>query len=549
MTAAQPASSSGEQRSDQQLIADRYRTRSRIGRGRLGVIFEAVDERNAPPGSDPAVAIQMIPANFIRDNRLFDKLDKGYASLREANHPNIVHYRELRRDGDFGYVVMDLLDGLSLRGVLDEAGTIPLGEVMAVVRGVGEALQLLHARDIAHGNVTPASVFVTSNLEVRLLDVLPVDTRDGGLANYGPFGRCTAAQDLFDLACLAYEMLTGRHPFNGRKPAEARAAGMEPERIPALSDNEWLALRRALSYDGRRLMPSITDFLREFGVTGTERLHRSEQRPATPTPAAVIDGQRFKRIHISELRPVRKRPSPLRAVALSLLLAGLIGWTQFGQPEEQLVHMIGFADARLNLGIVNQTRAIPDFSAPMAVAAAAVPADVDTAATEVAPTHAEHADSIAPDRIVEKSDLPPAAHTHPIDDTVPEDIAMVASDSNEPATTVPEVIIEETVISVAESDGAARITPALGGASSDPIVWWTSGHTASAEVDFISMERMMAADASSSDDAVLHIPLINDDLPEPRESFFVNFGLRDEQLGRIERVATVRVDILDDDQP
>jgi hypothetical protein len=548
MTAPQAANSSGEPRSDQQVIAGRYRTRSRIGRGRLGVIFEAVDESNAGPDPDPGVAIQMIPANFIRDNRLFNKLDKGYASLREANHPNIVHYRELRRDGDFGYVVMDLLDGLSLRGVLDEAGTIPLGEVMAVVRGVGEALQLLHARDIAHGNITPASVFVTSNLEVRLLDVLPVESRDGGLANYGPFGRCTAAQDLFDLACLAYEMLTGRHPFNDRKPAEAQAAGMEPERIPELSDNEWLALRRALSYDGKRLMPSISDFLREFGVTGTERLHRSEQRPASPTPAAIIDTRKFKRIPISELKPVRKRPSPLRAVALSLLLAGLIGWTQFGQPEDQLVRIIGFADARLNLGIVDQARAIPDFSAPTAVAAA-IPADINTTAAEVAPTRAEHADPEVPDRIVEKSDLPPAAHTHPIDDAAPEDVAMVASERSEPATRAPEVIIEETVISVAENDGAARITPALGRASSDPIVWWTSGHTASAEVDFISMERMMTADASGRDGAVLHIPLINDDLPEPRESFFVNFGLRDEQLGRIERVATVRVDILDDDQP
>jgi hypothetical protein len=549
MTSEKPESSSGESRSDQQLIAGRYRTTSRIGRGRLGVIFEAGDEADDTPAPDRPVAIQVIPANFIRNSRLFNKLDTGYSKLREANHPNIVRYRKLERDGEFGYVVMDLLDGLSLRGVLDEAGPLPLNEVKPVIRGIGEALQLLHDRDIAHGSVTPANVFVTSGLEVRLLDVLPVDSCDGGLANYGPFGRCTAGQDLFDLGCLAYEMLAGQHPFNHRKPAEARAAGLEPERIAGLSDQEWLALRRALSYDGKRLMPSIADFLREFGITGTERLYATERQPDKPKPAPVIDAQEFKRIHISELKPVPKRASPLRAVALSLLLAGLIGWTQYGQPEEHLVRLIGLADTSMNLGLVDrpQDPSGPPETDPVTVVASAPVGDADVIADAV--VIAEPAVSIAADGDIEESSLQSAAQLHPGDTTALTDIAPVANDGDDSEMTSPGVIIAEAVISVAEDDGAARITPTRGRVSAEPIVWWTSGHTASAEVDFISMERMMAANTLSPDDDVLHIPLVNDDVPEPPESFFVNFGLRDARLGRIERVATVRVDILDDDLP
>ena len=73
--------------------------------------------------------------------------------------------------------------------------------------------------------------------------------------------------------------------------------------------------------------------------------------------------------------------------------------------------------------------------------------------------------------------------------------------------------------------------------------------TANADKDFISVEQQTMAFASDGDSTLLYVPLVNDNQPEAPESFFVSFGLRNSQHGQLERVATVRVDIIDDDLP
>ena len=65
--------------------------------------------------------------------------------------------------------------------------------------------------------------------------------------------------------------------------------------------------------------------------------------------------------------------------------------------------------------------------------------------------------------------------------------------------------------------------------------------------DFIAVQQPIMADATFEDGNVLHVRLVNDSLPEPPESFFVSLGFRDPRQGHIERIATVRVDIIDDD--
>ena len=224
MTKAKLKSNTRTSEEDRHLIAGRYRTFSRIGHGRLGEIFAATDESYEEPAVEQHLAIQVIPESVVSNNRLFNKLNLGYTELMASAHPNIVDYRHFGRYGKFGFLVMELLDGASLRLVLDDAETLPLEEVRPVIRGVGEALRLLHAKDMVHGNLTTRNVLITEQLEVRLLDVLPLDPAEAivrGIATSDPFSRCTVEDDVFGLACLAYEMLAGKHPFNHSSATEA----------------------------------------------------------------------------------------------------------------------------------------------------------------------------------------------------------------------------------------------------------------------------------------------------------------------------------------
>ena len=100
---------------------------------------------------------------------------------------------------------------------------------------------------------------------------------------------------------------------------------------------------------------------------------------------------------------------------------------------------------------------------------------------------------------------------------------------------------------MSEGDGAARITTLRTEMFDAPLIWWTSEHTANADTDYISINQKTMAGASFDEGSMLHIPLVDDSLSEPQESFFVNIGFLDTQQGQIERIAVVRVDIIDDD--
>ncbi len=605
MTTAKLENDAQRSEDDRHLIAGRYRTLDRIGHGRLGEIFAATDDSYEEIGVEQRLAIQIIPESVVRDNKLFNKLNLGYSQLRASNHPNIVDFMRFGRDGKFGYLAMELLDGASLRLVLDGAETLPLDEVRPVIRCVGEALRFLHAKDVFHGNLTTRNVFITNELAVRLLDVLPVDPTEAlvrGIATSDPFGRCTVEDDVFGLACLAYEMLSGKHPFNYSSPAEARLASLEAERIDSLPDREWEALHLALSFDDEQKMSSVADFMREFGIQGTETIQPSMEQlatqksvaypameeaspirqPAAPgqtnltaAPVAVVDPVSVIEDRLSNARRVHKGNHALRAVFLGMLLAGLSAWSYFGQPEEHIVNLISYLDERMDVGLVEPSDGlieiletepdritVTDRVVPVDQPAGAAPEAIVQATQqipEVQSVERESAEMI--EESVSALDQPtnqstPAAATEGDYTTDPGDEGTISAageltadtDANQ-MSTEPEVVVAEFVVSVSEGDGAARITPPRTEKSDTPLIWWTSEHTATADKDYISIAQKTMADASFDESSALYIPLVDDSLFEPRESFFVNIGRLNTQQGQIDRIATIRVDIIDDDLP
>jgi len=603
MTRAELKDSTSTFHADRHLIAGRYRTHARIGRGRLGEIFAATDEGNEKHAVEQHLAIQIVPESIVRNNKLFNQINLGYTRLRACAHPNIVDYLKFGRHGKLGFLVMELLDGASLRFVLDDAETLPLDEAKPVIWGIGEALRLLHAKDMVHGNLTTKNVFITGALEVRLLDVLPVDPAEpivGGTAMSDPFSRCTVEDDVFGLACLAYEMLAGKHPFNFCPLAEARSAGLEADRIVSLTDSEWSALRLALSFDRKQRTSSVADFMRNFGIRGTERLRPTLHPPArhdhivypatketpqmtnqaapvhgasTAPPVANVDPVTLNESRPTKVRPIRKRVSPRRAVFLGILLAALGAWSYYGQPQEQVESLISYVDANFDILRTSQSDGIVKIPIPDPVESVSTdrvaPVDYPAATAPAASDEDSLADSEAKHSEVERAaaiDAIIPALAQPTDQPAPDDASKgekttgtgdqatnltaneVSADNDaEPMQMEPEAGFAESVVSVLERDSAARIALVRIESSAMPLIWWTSEYSASADTDFISVEQQTVADVSTQGDSVLHIPLVNDSLPEPQESFFVSLGVRDPQQGRIERIATVRVDIIDDD--
>ncbi len=548
---------------DRNLVADRYRLHERIGHGRLGDIYEAVDEGHQELGVGQHVAIQLLPDRIALNQGIFNKLKLGYTVLRAVSHPNIVTFIDLDHDGKFGYLVMELLDGASLRLVLDDVTTLPLDEAIPVIRAVGDALQLLHAKSIVHGQLTAENVFFTQNLEVRLLDVVPLDSASTilrGVASREPLSRCDIGDDVYALACLAYEMLAGRHPFNFQTPAEARLAGLEPAGIDSLPERQWNAICRALSFDREERTSAVADFLGEFGITGTERLRRSEDAtPAThsadPSRSAHssdhftdkdADDRPIRRKIVPDVaRAKRKRAKRIPSPILLMALVGLGIWFFFGNPHDDVANLIDYVDSNLGVELAESN----DGSLPIIVGAPAPTASQDAGPTILLPDPPpetvtdDNADTeTTVDNVVAgRAAGSEATPSRPAD----EPLADPRADTRLSSAT--EFTLIESFVTISERDGAARITARRPAITADRFVWWTSDDTAIANEDYIPIGQPVVGFASGEEAETLHIPLINDSLPEPQETFYVFLGRHNAQLGRLEPIMRIRVDINDDE--
>jgi serine/threonine protein kinase len=262
-----------------------YRLRARLGSGRLGAIYEAQDELSRISGSKHFVAVQLIDDKIATRPGFVAEFERGAAELKSIAHPNIVRLLEHGSDSNRYYLVNELLESASLRFVLNDAGVLPMPETIAVLGAVGDALQYLHAKSMVHGNLRPENVLVTFGYEVKLLDIVPAGWLLGPNDALGvPARSPDKRDDVFGVACLAYEMLSGRHPFNGNSAQEAYRAGLEAAPIEGLTDRQWQALSNALAVHRDDRTPSVAQLLEEFGVARVQKLKTVVAAASAPPP-------------------------------------------------------------------------------------------------------------------------------------------------------------------------------------------------------------------------------------------------------------------------
>ncbi len=238
------------------IVRGRFELESVLGEGGMGVVYRAVDRLHKEmEDRDPHVAIKILSAKFKRHPDALIALQRETRKAQILAHENIVNVHTFDRDGSIVYMTMELLDGKSLRSIVAENPSrgLPPDEVIPMIRGMAKALAYAHENDIVHSDFKPANIFLTSKKQIKVLDFgvaraapltelldtnRALDSRGvGGMtpAYASPQmleGRVPApCDDVFALAVVAHELLTGQHPFDygpadAASPAcaEARAA-------------------------------------------------------------------------------------------------------------------------------------------------------------------------------------------------------------------------------------------------------------------------------------------------------------------------------------
>ncbi|MEV5574820.1 serine/threonine-protein kinase [Spirillospora sp. NPDC052269] len=214
------------------LLGARYRLDVPLGRGGMGEVWRATDERLRRP-----VAVKLIRAEAGDDERTSARLLREAETAGTLQHPGITVVHDVGEhraaDGRVLYLVMELLEGQDLRVVLDASpGGMPAPRAASLTAQVAEALAAAHARGVVHRDVKPANLFLLPGDRVKICDFgiahladaaatrLTVEGGSIGTPRYmAPEqfmgGEIGPRSDLYALGCVLYELLTGNPPFTG----------------------------------------------------------------------------------------------------------------------------------------------------------------------------------------------------------------------------------------------------------------------------------------------------------------------------------------------
>ncbi|MBA4156569.1 MAG: protein kinase [Gemmatimonadetes bacterium] len=272
------------------VLADRYRIAEVIGRGGMGAVYRATDERL---GRDVAVKIITV-GSMDPDGR--EHLQERF--LREAraaaalpHHPNVVPVYDFGTDPDLGldFLVMELLRGEDLATRLTRVGPPPLAAAIRILHEAARGIAVGHRAGLVHRDVKPGNIFLAqgdhaADVEIRVLDFgiakladddsLSQLTRDGRTplspAYASPeqlrgLSRITLASDVFSLGAVGYQLLTGERAFteadrNRMSLGMPVPAPSPRERNPAIPPAVDDVVRRALAFEAEERYPDAGTF-------------------------------------------------------------------------------------------------------------------------------------------------------------------------------------------------------------------------------------------------------------------------------------------------
>lgn len=259
------------------ILRERFILDREIGRGGMGVVYAAVDRRRLEAASgQPYVALKLLNDDFRTNSEALRSLEAEARKTQSLAHPNITTVYDFDRERSEIFIVMELLTGMPLSRLLSTmvGQALSGGQISNILQGIGAGLAYAHQRGVVHSDLKPGNVFVLDTGEVKLLDFgLATAAQAADMSGVSGLTATYASPEMFDgaprdprddifaLGCIAYQLLTGLHPFGMQPIDEAAKAGRTPEPIGDLDPAAWQVIARALAFDREARIGSVEEFV------------------------------------------------------------------------------------------------------------------------------------------------------------------------------------------------------------------------------------------------------------------------------------------------
>ncbi|MGI5324671.1 Stk1 family PASTA domain-containing Ser/Thr kinase [Actinomadura nitritigenes] len=294
--------------SQPRLLGGRYELDTVIGRGGMAEVYRARDLR-----LDRVVAIKTLRSDLARDPTFQARFRREAQSAASLNHPSVIAVYDTGEDmiGDtpIPYIVMEYVDGSTLRDLLRENRALLPEKALEITDGILRALDYSHRGGIVHRDIKPANVMLTRQHEVKVMDfgiaramadsasTMTQTAQVIGTAQYlspeqAQAKRVDARSDIYSTGCVLYELLTGRPPFTGDSPVAIAYQHVREEPVPPSQVDanipQWAdaMVLKAMAKDPDHRYQNATEFRQEI-----QRVLQGQPVASTAASTMLMSGQ------------------------------------------------------------------------------------------------------------------------------------------------------------------------------------------------------------------------------------------------------------------
>ena len=260
------------------LLGNRYEIIEKVGNGGMATVYKATDKV-----LKRYVAVKILRDEFTTDEEFIKRFEVEAQSAARLAHPNIVSIYDVGVDGNLYYIVMELIQGKTLKEIiLEEKGPLPWKWSVNVAFQIASALEMAHKNNIIHRDIKPHNIIITEDGVAKVTDfgiakavsnstITAFGTTIGSVHYFSPEhargGFTDAKSDLYSLGVVMYEMVTGRVPFDADTPVSVALKHMQeqPEEPVEVNPNVPIAINkiimRALQKDTTLRYQTATEML------------------------------------------------------------------------------------------------------------------------------------------------------------------------------------------------------------------------------------------------------------------------------------------------
>ena len=266
------------------LLDNRYRIVDKIGVGGMADVYLGEDTLLGRQ-----VAIKVLHANFANDDEFVTRFKREAQAAGKLNHPNIVNMYDVGFDQDLHYIVMEYVDGETLKEYITRHGRLSIDEAVKFTIAIAEGLEHAHTMGIVHCDIKPHNVIITRTGRVKVTDfgiaramnatntVMYTNSILGSAHYLSPeqaSGKPVDGNtDIYSLGVVLYEMLTGRVPFEGETPIAVALKHVREKVAPPTRYNPSIpplleaVVMKALSKNPADRFDSISDMISDLRLS------------------------------------------------------------------------------------------------------------------------------------------------------------------------------------------------------------------------------------------------------------------------------------------